>query len=80
METVTFNHFSEVSWVGVPFVMSLTAMLARRTIGLLSLLVFWYGMFASKLQNDRQATRLSIPFHLKSVAVIMLLLWFKIVS
>ena len=28
MKTVTFGHFSDVSWMGVPFVMSLTAMRA----------------------------------------------------
>ena len=26
MEIVTFSHFSDVSWVGVPFMMSLTTM------------------------------------------------------
>ena len=28
METITFGHFSDVSWMGVPFVMSLTTMRA----------------------------------------------------
>ena len=26
MEIITFGHFSDVSWMGVPFVMSLTTM------------------------------------------------------
>ena len=32
----TFGHFNDVSWMGVPFVMSLTTSVARRTIWLLS--------------------------------------------
>ena len=31
METVTFGHFSDVSWMGVPFVMSLTTMRAKES-------------------------------------------------
>ena len=31
METVIFGHFSDVSWMGVPFVMSLTTMLAKES-------------------------------------------------
>ena len=31
METVTFGHFSDVSWMGVPFVMSLTTMCAKES-------------------------------------------------
>ena len=31
METVTFGHFSDVSWIGVPFVMSLTTMCAKES-------------------------------------------------
>ena len=31
METVTFGHFSDVSWMGVPFVMSLTTMRAEES-------------------------------------------------
>ena len=31
METVTFGHFSDMSWMGVPFVMSLTTMCAKES-------------------------------------------------
>ena len=31
METVPFGHFSDVSWMGVPFVMSLTTMRAKES-------------------------------------------------
>ena len=31
VETVTFGHFSDVSWMGVPFVMSLTTMCAKES-------------------------------------------------
>ena len=31
METVTFGHFSDVSWMGVPSVMSLTTMRAKES-------------------------------------------------
>ena len=29
LEKITFSHFSEVSWVGLPFMMSLTTMRAK---------------------------------------------------
>ena len=31
VETVTFGHFSDVSWMGVPFVMSLTTVRAKES-------------------------------------------------
>ena len=33
METVTFGHLSDVSWMGIPFVMSLTTMRGREQYG-----------------------------------------------
>ena len=45
VETVTFGHFSNVSWMGVPFVMSLTTMHAKESnIWLLSLLACIYQL------------------------------------
>ena len=33
LEAVTFNHFSDLSWVGIPFMMSLTTMRAGEQYG-----------------------------------------------
>ena len=42
--------------------------------------IFGVECLLQNCKNDRQAKRLSVRFHLKSVAVVMLLLQFKIVS
>ena len=74
METVTFGHFSDVSWMGVPFVMSLTTMRAKRPIWLLSLLalllsavgteceVLWFLLVGRTLLTLRRAFNLRTCF------------------
>ena len=51
VESVTFGHFSDVSWMGVPFVTSLTAFVARRTIWLLSLLACVYQRYVQSVKS-----------------------------